>query len=295
MCEMLTGIRIGREARIPVNISHIKALGADVWGKAEQVIALIREARASGVAVTADQYPYTASGTGLGAALLPRWAEAGGADSLRARIADPGIRPRLVGEMTENLRRRGGAESLLITSGRDTSIRGKTLGVIAARQGVSPVEAALRIIALSSPSVASFNMSEADIERFMVEDFVMTGSDGSGGHPRKYGTYPRKLRQYVYTKKTIPLPFFIRASTSLPAETFKLRERGILREGFFADIIVFDERTVADRATYEEPTLLAAGMRWVIVNGKLAVDDGKATGVLAGRALRGPAAPAPSR
>ena len=286
-------IRIGREARIPVNISHIKALGTDVWGKSGEVIALIREARAGGVAVTADQYPYTASGTGLGAALLPRWAEAGGGDSLRARIADPATRARLVTEMTENLRRRGGAASLLITSGRDTSIRGKTLEAIAARQGLSPVEAALRIIAVASPSVASFNMSEADIERFMVEDFVMTGSDGSGGHPRKYGTYPRKLRQYVLTKKTITLPAFIRASTSLPAETFKLKERGLLREGYFADVIVFDERTVADRATFEEPTLLATGMRWVIVNGKLAVDDGQPTGSLAGRALRGPGAVAP--
>jgi N-acyl-D-aspartate/D-glutamate deacylase len=122
----------------------------------------------------------------------------------------------------------------------------------------------------------------------MAEDFVMTGSDGSGGHPRKYGTYPRKLRQYVFMKKTISLPFFVRASTSLPAETFKLRERGLLREGYYADVVVFDEQTVADRATYEEPTLLAAGMRWVVVNGQLAVDDGKPTGALAGRALRGP-------
>jgi N-acyl-D-aspartate/D-glutamate deacylase len=288
-------IRIGREARVPVNISHIKALGTDVWGRSDSVIALIREARAAGIAVTADQYPYTASGTGLGAALLPRWAEAGGGDSLRARIANPSLRPRLVAEMTENLRRRGGPESLLITSGRDTSLRGKTLGAIAARQGLPPVEAALRIIGVSSPSVASFNMNEADIERFMAEDFVMTGSDGSGGHPRKFGTYPRKLRHYVYTKKTISLPFFIRASTSLPAETFKLKERGILREGYFADVVVFDERTVADRSTYEEPTLLAAGMRWVVVNGKLAVDDGRPTGSLAGRALRGPAATTPQR
>ena len=288
-------IRIGREGRIPVNISHIKALGTDVWGRSDSVIALIREARAGGVAVTADQYPYTASGTGLGAALLPRWAEAGGGDSLRARIADPATRARIITEMTENLRRRGGASSLLITSGRDTSIRGKRLDVIAARQGLSPVEAALRIIAVASPSVASFNMSEADIERFMREDFVMTGSDGSGGHPRKFGTYPKKLREYVYMKKTITLPFFIRASTSLPAETFKVRERGVLREGWFADVVVFDERMVADRATYEEPTLHAAGMRWVIVNGRLAVDDGKPTGVLAGRALRGPASAAPPR
>jgi N-acyl-D-aspartate/D-glutamate deacylase len=131
-------------------------------------------------------------------------------------------------------------------------------------------------------------MNEADIERFMVEEFVMTGSDGSGGHPRKFGTYPKKLRQYVYTKRTISLPFFVRASASLPAETFKLAGRGYLREGAFADIAVFDEATVADQSTYEEPTRLATGMRWVIVNGTIAVDDGKPTGALAGRALRGP-------
>ena len=288
-------IRIAREARIPLNISHIKALGTDVWGKSGDAIALIRAARAAGVPVTADQYPYTASGTGLGAALLPRWAEAGGGDSLRARIANPAVRPRLVTEMTENLRRRGGAESLLITSGRDTSIRGKTLAAIAAARGVTPVEAALQIIAVASPSVASFNMNEADIERFMAEDFVMTGSDGSGGHPRKYGTYPKKLRQYVYTKRTISLPFFVRASASLPAETFKLKDRGYLREGYFADVVVFDEATVADHSTYEQPTRLATGMRWVIVNGRLAVDDAKPTGALAGRALRGPGAGATGR
>jgi N-acyl-D-aspartate/D-glutamate deacylase len=283
-------IRIAREARIPLNISHIKALGTDVWGKSAEAIALIRQAQAEGIAITADQYPYTASGTGLGAALLPRWAEAGGGDSLRARIANPELRPRLVTEMTENLRRRGGAESLLITSGRDTTIRGKTLAAIAAARGMSPVEAALQIIAIASPSVASFNMNEADIERFMREDFVMTGSDGSGGHPRKYGTYPKKLKQYVFTKRTIALPFFVRASASLPAETFKMKDRGYLREGYFADIAVFDSATVADQSTYEEPTRLATGMRWVIVNGKLAVDDGKPTGVRAGRALRGPGA-----
>jgi N-acyl-D-amino-acid deacylase len=266
-----------------------------VWGKSGEAIALIKQARAEGLSVTADQYPYTASGTGLGAALLPRWAEAGGGDSLRRRIADPAIRPRLVTEMTENLRRRGGAESLLITSGRDTSIRGKTLAAIASARGVSPIEAALQIIAVASPSVASFNMNESDIERFMVEDFVMTGSDGSGGHPRKYGTYPKKLRQYVLTKHTISLPFFVRASAALPAETLHLKDRGYLREGYFADIAVIDEATVADQSTYEQPTRLATGMRWVIVNGHIAVDDGKPTGVLAGRALRGPGATQPNR
>jgi N-acyl-D-aspartate/D-glutamate deacylase len=184
---------------------------------------------------------------------------------------------------------------LLITSGRDTTIRGKTLAAIASARGVSPVEAAIQIIAIASPSVASFNMNEADIERFMREDFVMTGSDGSGGHPRKYGTYPKKLKQYVFTKRTISLPFFVRASAGLPAETFRLKDRGYLREGYFADIAVFDSATVADQSTYEEPTRLATGMRWVIVNGRLAVDNGRPTGVRAGRALRGPGAAATGR
>ena len=288
-------IRIAREAPIPLNISHIKALGTDVWGKSGEAIGLIREARAAGVRVTADQYPYTASGTGLGAALLPRWAEAGGGDSLRARIANPTTRARLVTDMTENLRRRGGAQSLLITSGRDTSIRGKRLSEIAAARGKDPIETAIEIIVAGSPSVASFNMNEEDIARFMVQDFVMTGSDGSGGHPRKFGTYPKKLREHVYTKRTITLPFFVKQSTSLPAETFGLKDRGYLREGYYADIAVFDENTIADRSTYEQPTLLATGMRWVLVNGTVAVDDGQATGRLGGRALRGPGAAAANR
>jgi N-acyl-D-aspartate/D-glutamate deacylase len=286
-------IRIGREARIPLNISHIKALGTDVWGKSVDAIALIEKARAEGLAVTADQYPYTASGTGLGAALLPRWAEAGGRDSLLKRIADPAVRPRLVAAMTDNMRRRGGAQSLLLTSGRDTAVRGKTLAAIANNRGIPPIEAALQLIVESGGgSVASFNMNEEDIARFMARDWVMTGSDGSGGHPRKYGTFPRKFREYVREKKVITVPAFIRASTSLPAETFHLKDRGVLREGAFADIVVFDERTFTDRSTYEEPTLLATGMRWVLVNGTVAVDDGKATSALAGRTLRGPGAAA---
>ena len=280
-------IRIGREAGIPVNISHIKALGTDVWGKSTEVIAAVEAARRSGLKVTADQYPYTASGTGLGASLLPRWAEAGGGDSLRARVADPATRARLITDMTDNMRRRGGAESLLLVSGAE-GLRGKTLAAIARERGLPPIEAGLQLILEGCCSVASFNMNERDIEQFMKRDWVMTGSDGSGGHPRKYGTYPRKLREYVFTRKLVTLPFAIRASTSLPAETFGLRERGVIREGHFADVIVFDERTVADKSTYEEPRLLAVGMRWVLVNGKLAVEDGKETATLAGRVLRGP-------
>jgi N-acyl-D-amino-acid deacylase len=279
-------IRIGREAKIPVHISHIKALGTDVWGQSVQAIAIIDKARAEGIDVTADQYPYTASGSSLTASLVPRWAEVGGREELLKRIDDPQTRPRLIAEMEANLKRRGGAESLLITSGRDKNLIGKTLGAIAKQRSKPPVEAALEIIKAGGAGVASFNMNEKDIENFMKQTWVMTGSDGSTGHPRKYGTFPRKLREYVFNKKVITLPFAIHASSKLTAETFRLRERGELKVGYFADVIVFDEKTIADRATYEHPEELAVGMKCVLVNGKLAVQDGKYTGALAGRAMR---------
>ncbi len=283
-------ISIGREAHIPIHISHIKALGADVWRQSDTVIALIKHARATGIDVTACQYPYTASGTSVGAALLPRWAEAGGRDSLLARIADSATHVRLVAEMRENLHRRGGASALLITSRGDTSVAqnifGKTLDQVAAARHVSPIDAALDVIKHGDASVASFNMKDADIDKFMVQPFVMTCSDGSGGHPRKYGTFPRKLREYVYKRHVITLPQAVHASSALTAKTLGLQRRGTLAPGNYADVIVFDPRTVADRATYEAPTLLATGMRYVLVNGKLAVDGGRYTGVLAGQAIR---------
>ena len=279
-------IRIGQEAKIPVHISHIKALGTDVWGQSREAIKLIKQARSKGINVTANQYPYSASGTNITAALVPRWAEAGGRAQLLERIKDPNIRPRLVAEMEANLKRRNGPEAILITRSPDPQLIGKTLGAIAKAWGKSPVEAALDIITAGGASIASFNMSESDIERFMKQKFVMTGSDGSSGHPRKYGTFPRKLREYVFNKRLISLPFAIRASSALTAETFGISERGRLKTGYFADVIVFDPKTIADRATYEQPEILATGMKYVIVNGKIAIDEGQYTGILAGRALR---------
>jgi len=129
-------------------------------------------------------------------------------------------------------------------------------------------------------------MNEKDIERFMKQSFITTCSDGSTGHPRKYGTFTRKLREYVYKQRLITLPFAVRNSSALVAETFRIPDRGLLREGYFADVIVFDEKTVADRATYEQPELLSVGMKFVIVNGRFAVEDGAYTGALAGHALR---------
>ena len=279
-------IRIGKEAGIPVHISHIKALGKDVWGQATEAIRLIRTARAEGIKITADQYPYTASGSSVTASLVPRWAEVGGSAALLKRIDDPTVRPRLVDDMTKNLERRGGPESLLITRSANQQIIGKTLGRIAQERNESPINAALEIVRSGGAGVASFNMQEDDIKNFMREDWVMTGSDGSDGHPRKYGTFPRKLRKYVLDGQVMTLPFAIRSSTSLTAETLGLKDRGLLKTGYIADVVVFDPKTINELATYENPTVLSTGVRYLLVNGKLAVDGGRLTDVLAGRTLR---------
>ena len=275
-------IRIGHDAGMPSHISHIKALGTDVWGRSDSVIAIIEAARAAGDKVTANQYPYTASGSSVGASLLPRWAEVGGRDSLRARVADPATKARLVTDMTENLRRRGGAKSLLISSTRDTSILGKTLDEVATARRISPIEAAIQIVVAGDASVASFNMDDRDIIAFMRQPWVMTGSDGSSGHPRKYGTFPKKWSEYVRGKHVLTPEQFVRQSSGLTAETFGIKDRGVLANGKFADIAVFDPATFRDLSTYQKPTELATGMKYVIVNGKVAVDGGSYTGVTAG-------------
>jgi N-acyl-D-aspartate/D-glutamate deacylase len=279
-------IRIGEEAHLPVMISHIKALGADVWGQSKDVIAVIDDARKAGVKVTASQYPYTASGTSVTAALVPRWAEAGGEGALLKNLNDSSLRPRLINEMEQNLTRRGGPDSLLMTASRDKTIVGKTLATIAHERNESPVDAAIEIVKSGGSDVASFNMKESDIEAFMRQSWVMTCSDGSEGHPRKYGTYPRKLRQYVYEMHVIPLEFAIRSSTSLPAETLGLKDRGLLKPDYFADVLVFDPKTFNERATYQQPRVLSTGVRYLTVNGQLAIDDGSLTTILAGKALK---------
>jgi N-acyl-D-aspartate/D-glutamate deacylase len=279
-------IRIGREAHLPIHISHIKALGADVWGQSDTVIALMKHARADGVDITAGQYPYTASGTSVGASLLPRWAEAGGRDSLRARINDPATRARLVKEMEDNLKRRGGASTLLITATRDTSIHGKRLDAIAKARNTTPIDAAIQIILAGGASAASFNMNERDIENFMRADLIVTDSDGIDGHPRKYGAFPKLFHEYVAQKHVLTLPRAVERSSGETAKILGLKDRGVVRTGAFADVIAFDPATFADRSTYEQPTLLAVGMKYVLVNGVLAIDNGKYTGATSGRTLR---------
>lgn len=281
-------IRIGRESGLTTNLGHVKALGVDVWGYSDSVLRLMQEARAGGHMVVADQYPWTASGTGLSAALLPRWAQAGGRDSLYARIDDAATRERMLVEMRDNLRRRGGDSTLLMSNGNAAArpYIGKTLKQIAAEKGKPAVETALELIRAGlDMGVASFNMTEYDIETFMKDPFVMTSSDGSSGHPRLYATYPRKIRRYVLDKPVITMQRMVQSSSQQVAEVYGIAQRGALKVGNFADVVVFDPATIRDVATYVEPEQLSVGMRWVFVNGKAAVADGQLTNALAGRGL----------
>jgi len=279
-------LAVGADAGVPVHIAHIKALGVDVWGRSDSVISIIRAARQAGQVVTADQYPYLASGTGLGAALLPRWAEAGGRDSLVRRLRDPALAERLRREMTENLRKRGGAGSLLITESSDTTLVGRTLADLANAREEDPVLTAIAILARTSPGVASFNMQQSDVDAFAREPWVFTGSDGSGGHPRKYGAFAKALRDFVLDRPVMTLETFVARSSARPAHALGLRDRGELREGAFADVLVFDPAAVRDQATWSDPTREARGMSWVFVNGVAVVADGRATEARPGRALR---------
>jgi N-acyl-D-aspartate/D-glutamate deacylase len=275
-------IAIGKGGGLPTHISHIKALGVDVQGQAPAIIAKVEAARRAGHKVTADQYPWSASGTSLVASLMPLWAQDGGRPALLKRFDNPALAEKLRAGTAENLRKRGGADKLLIVEGKYLN---RTLADVAKELGQDPVRAAMTVIRIADPGVVSFNQSEADITRFMQQPWVMTGSDASGGHPRIYGSFARKYAKYVKAERAITLRQFIERSTTLTADTFGLTERGRLRVGAFADVVVFDPASYAARATYEQPTLLAQGVRTVVVNGVVAVDGGALTGKAAGRAL----------
>jgi N-acyl-D-amino-acid deacylase len=279
-------IRIGREAGMPVHFAHIKALGVDVQGQASEVIAAVDAARAAGQDVTADQYPWTASGSTLEASLLPGWSENGGRRALLKRLDKPDVLAKILLEMRENLRRRGGAESLLLT-GANAPWSGKTLAQMGENWNLPPVEAALRIIRTDEDltDVASFNMSESDIRLFMRQPWVVTSSDGSDGHPRQYATFPMKYAKYVQQKKGISLGEFIRSSTGRGADFFKLDRRGYLKAGYFADVVVFDPARYAPKADYVHPRVLSTGVEELWVNGRAVIHAGKLTGEAPGRVL----------
>ncbi len=292
-------LRIGREGHIPVHISHIKALGHDVWGKSVDVIKLIDEARAKGQNVTANNYPWLASNTGLDAALVPRWASDGGAPAMLKRFDDPALMPKIKAEMVKNLDRRGGAKAILITSGltmddstgmskgKSAPWTGKYLSEVAKMWKLDPVDAAVRVLRESKGhvSIVSFVISEPDLENFIKQPWVVTSSDGSVGHPRQYATFQTKYAVYVKQKHVIDEAFFIRHSTGLTADIFKLDRRGYLKPGYFADVLVFDPNRYIPKATYIHPAVLSEGVQELFVNGVAAVDNGKMTGSLPGRPL----------
>ena len=286
LASVREALRIGREAGLPVHFAHIKALGVDVHGQSGEVIRIIEEARAAGQDVTADQYPWTASGSTLESALLPRWALDAGRPALMARLGDPPVLERIRAEMRENLRRRGGADAVLLTAA-DQAWTGKTLSEVAKSGGLNPIEAALRIVraAQADTAIASFNMIEADIKAFMVRPWVVTSSDGSDGHPRQFATFPTKYAKYVKTEHTIDLAEFIRSATGRTADMYSLKDRGYLRPGYFADVVVFDPDRYAPRADYTHPHELSAGVEALVVNGRLVLDGGKLTGLRPGRVL----------
>lgn len=286
LAAVAEALEIGRISGSPVHIAHIKALGPDVWGKSAEVIAMIEDARVAGQVVTADQYPWRASGTRISNALVPRWALDGGMTRLRDRLADPETLSHMREEMRENLRRRGSASSLLLTGGFNGAARwdGMTLAQVAQATGTDPIEAAIAILQESDARVASFNMNQGDIAAFARQPWVMTGSDGSTGHPRKFGTYPKAYRDLVVSGE-MSTAAFVRRSTGAVADALGIEDRGYLRTGAFADIAVIDPAAFAPRATYKDPEALAAGVRYLFVNGVGAIDQGQATGALPGRAV----------
>jgi len=286
-------IRIAEEAGLRGIVSHMKALGPDSWGLSETALAHIDAARSRGVEVFTDQYPYDASSTSLTGALVPRWAQVGGRDELLARIGDPDIRPRLLAEVTENIRRRGGPDALVIAQYEaERALEGSSLADVARQRGMPPPEAALALIARAGVSIVSFNMSEDDIERIMRQPYTMTCSDGGlvfategRPHPRNYGAFARKIERYAGQRGTVGLEFAIRSMTSLPATVFGLTDRGVIRQGAWADIAIFDPAAVHEAGTYQDPHRLADGVDEVLVNGVVVVGGGRFGATLPGRVL----------
>ncbi len=276
-------LTIGRAAGLPVHLAHIKAQGVDVHGKSGDVIAMVERAQKAGQKVTADQYTWLASGTRLTNALVPRWAMDGGKDAMAGRLADPALQSRLDAAMVDNLRRRGGPDSILLTSG---PYRGKTLTMLGREWNVTPLAAALRVIREEGDArIASFNMTREDQENFARQPWVVSSSDASEGHPRKYGSMPIRWRLLVRERAVLTPEQFIHRSSGLTADIYGIADRGYLRPGAFADVLVFDPAQFREQADYSQPRALSQGVRTLFVNGVPVVADGKPTGDVGGRPL----------
>ncbi len=303
-------LEIARRAKIPAEIYHIKAAGRANWGKLDEALRRIEAARASGLRITADMYPYTAGATGLDAA-MPTWVQAGGLDAWIARLKDPATRARVVREIAhpgsdwESLyQAAGSAENVLLIAFKNDRLKpmtGKTLAEVARIRGTSPEETIVDLVIEDGSRVGTiyFLMDEENLRKELKRPWVSIGSDEgsfapagvflkSNPHPRAYGAFARVLGRYVREQAVIPMEEAVRRLTSLPADNLKLDRRGRLKPGSFADIVVFDPARIADRATYDRPHQYAVGVETVLVNGRLVLDRGEHTGATPGRALRGP-------
>jgi dihydroorotase/N-acyl-D-amino-acid deacylase len=293
--------RIGREARIPVNIWHLKIGPRPNWGKMPHVIERIQQARAEGIDVAANIYPYIASGTGL-STIAPNWALEGGYTELQKRLADPAQHAKIAEDIRKNVERRGekGIYVTRIPNPAFAPYEKKFVEEIAAGMNVPPEEAILRLLAESprSPGVMYFSMFEDDVQYALRQPFVSIGGDSSapseaarlsnaGTHPRAYGTMPRVLGHYVRELKLLTLEEAVRRMTSQAAARAGFDDRGIVRRGMKADLVVFDPETIRDVATYGDPHHFSEGVVDVVVNGVPVMRDGVMTGSLPGRALRG--------
>lgn len=308
-------IRISREAGIPAEIYHLKAAGQSNWPKMARVLEMVEAARASGLKITADMYMYPAGATGLDAALPPS-ALSGGWDALYARIRNPAEREKLRKAIVtptdewENLYlAAGSAERVILVDFKNEKLRhltGRTLASVAAERKQQPEDTILDLVLEDQSRVGTvyFLMSEENIAMQLRKPWVSLGSDGgsmapegvflqSNPHPRAYGNVARLLGKYVREEKVITLQDAVRRLSGLPAENLGLKDRGLLKEGFFADVAIFDPATIADKATFEKPHQYAVGMKHVLVNGTVVLKDGEHTGATPGRALKGPGAAAP--
>jgi N-acyl-D-amino-acid deacylase len=293
-------LHIGREAKMPVEISHFKLSGQQNWGRSRETIPLIIRAREEGLDVTIDQYPYTASSTSL-STLLPDWVLADSQDSLRARLARPGVRKKMIDYMLGRLKKRKLSHfnyPVVATFKADSNFNGKSIEAVNLMKGKKhrAADEAVTILEMMEQGGASMvfhGMSDLDVKVIMQYPYNMFASDASirvfnqgNPHPRGYGTNARILGKYVREEKIIVLEEAIRRMTSLPAQKFQLQGRGLLREGFAADIVVFNAAEVKDHSTYDRPHQYSTGFSYVLVNGQLTVDNGKHNGTRAGMTLK---------
>lgn len=288
-------ITIGSESGCRVHISHIKASGKSAWGKSTDAIALIEAARKKGAEVTADQYPYIASSTSLRATVVPTKYREGTEKEFVARLDDPQTGPKIRADIEKDLGKDGAKRIQIARYAKNPKWQGLNIAAIAEAEKKEPVEIVLEIERNGGAQIVNFGMNEDDVRIYMKQPWVATASDGgvqtpgaTVPHPRSYGTFPRKIGLYAIEEKLIPVEAAIRSATGLPADILKLTDRGYLKPGYFADVVVFDPKTFRDTATYDKPHQYAAGVRWVLVNGHAAVKNGEHAEALGGRVLRHP-------